>query len=551
MKLVLAALNASYPHTNLAIRQIRSRVPEHWECVLFEKHINLIRYDMLRDLIRLQADCVGFSCYLWNRDLCMKLGAALKKACPETFVYFGGPEAENDPQAFLACGDAVCRGEGEVSIAPLLKGLEAGDLTRVPGLVTAQFENPMAAPMQAEEWPDAYQAGGESLAGRIVYVETSRGCPYRCGYCLSAGDKIRALDAQEAVRRLTALADSGVELIKLVDRTFNFDRERAADIWEALIDHHAQKHGGREEEGPVTTYTQLAKKTEDGLPVTRYHFEIAANLLDERAFEILKRAPRGLFQFEAGIQSTNEKTLAAVGRAAGTKEIMANVRRVIALGNIPVHVDLIAGLPEEDLASFGKSFDETYALGADMLQLGFLKLLPGSRLRREAEQWGIVYDPAPPYEVMRTPWLRSAELCLLHDMEKITDWFDERCPRAMQALSREEGAFAARRRLAEDMRTMGIFDRDHTEKARMAALVQLRPQLREMVIHELLLQGRPLPGELDTAEDEILRAHLRAYFHPIRGQRAMRYTCDPRKDGKKQQTILIYDHGRCFEPENA
>ena len=545
MKLALIALNASYPHTNLALRQIRSRVPGDWECALFERHINLPRSALLRDILRLEADCAGFSCYLWNRDLCMKLAAALKRARPRTFVYFGGPEAEHDPEPFLSCGDAVSRGEGEGTIEALLRGVETGDLRSVPGLVTRDFANPVAAPLPPESWPDAYPRT-DGLQNRIVYVETSRGCPYRCGYCLSAGEKVRALPADEAARRLTALAEGGVKLIKLVDRTFNFDRGRAAEIWETLVDHYQAYFGGTAR-SDATTRIDLSESAGP-----RYHFEIAANLLDERGLNALARAPKGLFQLEAGIQSTNEEALRAVGQTASTEDIFRNLKKVIALQNIPVHVDLIAGLPYEGMESFARSFDQTWALGADMLQLGFLKLLPGSRLRREAEKYGIVYDPAPPYEVLRTPWLSCDDLCLLHDVESVMDWYDARCPRAMRRLSLEEGPFAARLALAEELRSAGAFDRDLTEKNRLAALLALRPHLRHWMAHDLLLQGRPLPPELEVAEDEALRALLRACFHPIRGQRARRYPFDPRLSpdagsAPGGEIVLIYHAGRCFD----
>ncbi len=550
MKLALIALNASYPHTNLALRLIKSRVPGDWECELFERHINLPRAQLLRDILRLGADCAGFSCYLWNRDLCMKLAAALKKARPETFVYFGGPEAENDPEAFLSCGDAVCRGEGEATVGALLHGVEAGDLRGVPGIVTREFQNPLAGPLPPDQWPDPYEAGSEGLGNRIVYVETSRGCPYKCGYCLSAGERVRALPAGEAIGRLTALAEGGVKLIKLVDRTFNFDRARAAEIWNALIDHYLSHFAP---EGGASPTTHIDLNAQAG---PRYHFEIAANLLDEAGLRALARAPKGLFQLEAGIQSTNQETLKAVGRAASNREIFESLKKVIALRTIPVHVDLIAGLPMEDLRSFGRSYDETWALGADMLQLGFLKLLPGSRLRHEAEKYGIVYDPAPPYEVLRTPWLTWQDLCLLHDVDAVMDWYDAKCPRAMTRLSLEEGPFACRASLARGLREMGAFDRELNEKDRMKALSLLRPGIREWLAHDLLMGGRGLPEGVEREEDDTLRSLLRARFHPIRGQRARAYPFDPRRspfDGPAPggETALIYDRGQCEEADSA
>jgi len=280
MKVLLTALNAHYMHTSLAIRQLKAacRDLDGIEAELCELHINLPYRRVLGDIARKKPDAIGFSCYIWNIGYVLRLCRALHLALPGTAIFLGGPEAAFAQEELLdenTCLDAVLAGEGEAVLPAYLTALRHGkNPVGVMGVAARNEEGeiiitPPPGPLPAELWPDTYEEGVRGLENRILYIETSRGCPYNCQYCLSSRDeKVRALAAEESVRRLTFLAEQGVKLIKLVDRTFNFDRQRAKIIWRGLID-HAQRTG-------VTP---------------TYHFEIAANLLDEESIELLASAP--------------------------------------------------------------------------------------------------------------------------------------------------------------------------------------------------------------------------------------------------------------------
>ncbi|NLG26230.1 MAG: B12-binding domain-containing radical SAM protein, partial [Clostridiales bacterium] len=331
MKALLVAINAQFVHTNLAVRLLRRASGGRAD--LLELNINLPRRRMLHDIARRGPDLVAFSCYIWNIGHALALAQSLKAALPGVRVALGGPEVSFDGAARLAAHpaiDFILAGEGELSFPALLDALPGGALGGVPGLIWREggaiVDNGRPPLLPPDRWIEPYERL-DGLEGRILYAETARGCPYRCGYCLSGGDApVRALPADAAAARLIGMAEGGATLIKLVDRTFNFDRRRADAIWAALIEH--------------------SRRT--GLSPT-YHFEIAGDLIDERAIGVLSAAPNGLFQFEAGIQSATPAALRAVGRSADVKKVAAGIAALVALGNASVHVDLIAGLPGEDL----------------------------------------------------------------------------------------------------------------------------------------------------------------------------------------------------------
>ena len=545
MNVLLTALNAHYMHTNLAIRQLRAacRNLSDTQIELCELHINLPYRRTLSDIARKKPDVIGFSCYIWNIGYVLRLCRALRLALPDTVIFLGGPEAAYAAEETLkenSCIDAVLSGEGETVLPTFLEAIRQGKpLTGIPG-VTARNEAdeivmcPPPAPLAPEKWPDAYEEGTKDIASRIVYIETSRGCPYNCQYCLSSREeKVRALGVQESVRRLTKLAEDGVKLIKLVDRTFNFDRARAREIWKKLIEH--------------------ARAT--GLAPT-YHFEIAANLLDEESIDLLSSAPEGLFQFEAGVQSASDEVLKQVGRSVPFDPVRQAVIRVGQAGNIHLHTDLIAGLPGEDMASFERSFDETFALGAQMLQLGFLKLLKGSGLRRDADKLGIVYEPDAPYEVISTREMSFEELCFLKDVEEVLEWYHNsgRYPESLRLLLKYKRPFELFAHLARTFRKRGILDSDKGEKARAQALLEAGSEfadaqiLSELIRHDLLSAGRrrDLPDALRFEETAEQRAVLRERFHPVRGQSLYEYSFDVKYfsvtgEIRMKPTVILYE----------
>ncbi len=528
MKITLVALNASYMHTNLAVRQI-ARAMDGQSPRIYEGHINLPFRQVLEDILRTQPDWIGFSCYIWNIQYVLRLVRAIKQAAPDVQILLGGPEVGHRAQAVLDAHpgvSCVVAGEGERVLPALFAALDCD------GGPTAGIVGPVE-PMQPSAWPDAYADGIEGLQNRILYIETSRGCPYNCQFCLSsAEDGVRALDAAESIRRLTALADGGAQLIKLVDRTFNFDRERANAIWRGLIEHAAR-----------TGYQGT------------YHFEIGAHLIDDAAVHMLSAAPKGLFQFEVGIQSSDEGVLSNVGRAAKFDAVARGARRVKALGTIHLHVDLIAGMPGDDMETFAQSFVDAYALGADRLQLGFLKLLHGSGLRRDAHELGIAFEPDAPYEVVRTRQMSFLDLCHLKDVENLLDWYHNSglytC--SLRWLMKDRSPFALFGELARAMRAAGVFDAQRGEKARGAALLAAFAQdevLEALMRHDLLKAGRrrDLPDSLAFMETEAQRALLRARFHPVRGQSCFEYEIDVEAFEQTGEiacrtTLLVYGAG--------
>ncbi len=341
--------------------------------------------------------------YVWNITRVRELLPMLKQAHPHIIIVLGGPEVSYNPQEVLfalPAADYLISGEGEEPFALLLQALLHGkSLEGIPGLCYRSGSRIItAAPhTSAAEPPDPYtSAYFSTLKGRIAYLETSRGCPFACAFCLSGRcSGVRFFSPERVEKNLLQLAKSGAQTVKLVDRTFNANRTRAREIFRFILDRYG-------------------KDIPDGV---RFHFEMAGDLLDAETIDLLATAPRGAFQFEIGLQSFNPKTLAAVSRTTDIALLKENIRKVLALGNIHVHLDLIAGLPYEDLSSFRESFNTAYGLQPHLLQLGFLKILPGTPMRDNPEQFPCRYDKDPPYEVQATPWLSAADLLLLHKVE--------------------------------------------------------------------------------------------------------------------------------------
>lgn len=411
MKVLLTTLNSKYVHGNLALKYLYTTgKPFCTGLEIREFTINNSRDYVFGELVMGDYDAVCFSCYIWNIRQTLELAQDLKKANPRLLILFGGPEVSYDWESFMARNpfvDFLITGEGEEAFAQWCCQLEGNQVwEQVAGLVFRGkgngriLANPPGTPLDFEKIPFPYE-DFPCERDKVIYYEASRGCPFNCSYCISSLDKTMwVLPLKRVKQDLSRFLKAGVKQVKFLDRTFNWDRQRSFELFSWLMD---QDQG-----------------------VTNFHFEICADLLDEEILRALGQARKGLFQFEIGIQSTNEKTLKAVNRTSDLEKTFAHVRRLISLGNSHIHVDLIAGLPYEDYHSFSKSFDQVYGLGADNLQLGFLKLLKGTELRKRAKDLGYVYMENAPYQVIGSDCLSPREVCQLKQVETVLDLYHNR-----------------------------------------------------------------------------------------------------------------------------
>ncbi len=403
MKFLLTAINAKYIHSNPAIYSLRA-----YAGVDLRKHIELAEYtinnytqDILADIYRRKPDAIGFSCYIWNWNLIQELLRELPKVLPNTDIWLGGPEVTYDGEEILReypRVSGIMIGEGEETFKELLEAYVQGAAARwkeIPGLCLPSGYTPVRGLVDISKLPFLYD-DLEPFANRIIYYETSRGCPYRCSYCLSSIDKeVRLRDISVVKRELQFFLDNKVPQVKFVDRTFNCNHDHAMAIWQYIY--------------------------ENDNGVTNFHFEISADILREDEIALLKKFRPGLAQLEIGVQSTNEETIQAINRVMDVSKLERIVASVQEGNNIHQHLDLIAGLPYEDYESFGKSFDRVYAMKPEQLQLGFLKVLKGSEMHERAEEFGICYLSRPPYEVLHTKWLSYDEVLRLKRIEEMVE----------------------------------------------------------------------------------------------------------------------------------
>ena len=385
-------MNGSFFHSNLAIRCLREPLERAgFEVVLIEHTLRDRTAHIIEHLYRESADIYGFSCYIWNIEPMLTLAETLKSLIPESRIVLGGPEVSYGLERFenAAWIDAIVRGEGEEAMLSFCQAIREGrDHPRISGGDAVTFADAGVHYRPNEE------------TGGILYYESSRGCPYSCAYCLSSATHgVRFKSVEQTLDELLTFENisTNCKVIKFVDRTFNADIRRANAIWRALLDEK---------------YTKS------------YHFEICATLLDEESFDILSRFPKGKVQLEIGLQSTNPETLAASSRHIDAAKVIAAARRIRDVGNVHVHLDLIAGLPYEDYASFAKSFDDAYG-SSDMLQLGFLKLLHGTELRERAAEYEYRYLPTPPYTVLQSKWMSYTQMQRLTHIAEVLDRYLE------------------------------------------------------------------------------------------------------------------------------
>lgn len=363
--------------------------------------------NILEGIIEEKPDVVAFSCYIWNMEFVNRLAELIKLVDPKIEILYGGPEVSYEGKEFLENheGEYVIVGEGEKTFREfVLYKLGEGKIEDIKGLNYKRdgkvFENPKRPEMDMNElvFPYTYE---EDINNKIVYYEASRGCPFKCKYCLSSVmHGVRFLDVERVKKELKYFMERGLKLVKFVDRTFNCNREYTVELLKYLSEQDTE---------------------------TRFHFEVAADLLTEEQIEMLNNAPKGRFQLEVGVQTTNNEVLHNINRYITYENIKEKVLKVAAGKNVMQHLDLIAGLPGENLESFKKSFNDVHAIRPDEIQLGFLKLLKGSSMREEAEKWGIVYSPYAPYEIIRSKDISYEELLLLKKVEAMVDKYYNSC----------------------------------------------------------------------------------------------------------------------------
>ena len=405
MKILLAACNAKYIHSNPAVYDLRAFASEYKEHILLGEYtINQTKDEILKEIYRSGAEVVCFSCYIWNISFVRELIFDLKKILPGTAFWVGGPEVSFDAENFLKempQVTGVMVGEGEETFLELARYYieKKGTLADIRGIAFREngeiFHNGWREVMDLSRVPFAYEQT-EDFANRIIYYESSRGCPFSCSYCLSSIDKkLRFRNLELVKKELQFFMDKKVPQVKFVDRTFNCKHDHAMEIWKYILEH------------------------DNG--VTNFHFEISADLLREEELELMSRMRPGLIQLEIGVQSTNPDTIRAIHRNMDLKKLEASVARVKSFGNIHQHLDLIAGLPCEDYESFQRSFEQVYRMKPDQLQLGFLKVLKGSSMYHEAQKYEILYKEKEPYEVLSTAWLSYEDILKLKMVESMVE----------------------------------------------------------------------------------------------------------------------------------
>lgn len=405
MKVVLVGINSQYFHSNLAIRYLKSFTKDlDCEIVLKEFTINDRKENIVKELYKEKANIIGFSTYIWNVTLVKEISELLKIINEDVEIVYGGPEVSYDSCEILKkfSGDYIIEGEGEETFREfLIEKLKNNDnekLLQIKGLYTKKGneiiyggKRPL---MNMNNLVFPYEED-EDLRNKIAYYEGSRGCPFMCSYCLSSTTHgVRFLDIDRVKRELKYFVDKDVALVKFVDRTFNCNHKFAKEIWSYLIE-----CGGN----------------------TTFHFEISADLLTKEEIEILSKAPKDKFQFEVGVQTTNNEVLRNINRFVNYENIKEKVDEVKKYKNIKQHLDLIAGLPGENLESFIKSFNDVYAIEPEEIQLGFLKLLKGSKMREDAEKWGMKASPYPPYEILYTKKISYKNILVLKKVEEMVD----------------------------------------------------------------------------------------------------------------------------------
>lgn len=484
MKILLAACNAKYIHSNLAVYDLQAYASEYADHIVLKEYtINQLKDDIMRDIYLEHPDVVCVSCYIWNLSFVKELMADLTKILPDVDFWAGGPEVSYDAEKFLTENSefkGVMVGEGEETfkeLAGYYVEKNPQNLKDMTGICYRDgdqiIHNGWRQIMDLSSIPFIYKDLSE-FKNRIIYYESSRGCPFSCSYCLSSIDKkLRFRDTETVKKELQFFIDNKVPQVKFVDRTFNCKHDHAMAIWKYINEH------------------------DNG--VTNFHFEISADLLREEELQEMSTMRPGLIQLEIGVQSTNPDTIKAIHRTMDFEKLKGIVDRIHSFGNIHQHLDLIAGLPYEDYDSFRHSFNDVYALKPQQLQLGFLKVLKGSHMMEMCREYGIVYKTQEPYEVLSTKWLDYDHVLKLKTVENMVEVYynSGQFQNTLEYLEKFfPDAFSIYERLGSFYMEKGYGDVSHTRMRRYEILLEFledvpeisMDQVKDQMVYDLYLR---------------------------------------------------------------
>jgi len=479
-KTVIIAINSKYIHSSLAPWYLKAACGQKFgEIKIMEFTINDRVNNIFSSIYQEKPDVAAFSCYIWNIEFVMKIADDLKKALPDIRIILGGPEVSFETVQLMQDNqyiDFILKGEGEISFKLLLNNIYNGqpDLKDIKGL-TYRMDDDCISDGDYELINDLDSLNSpytdemlNSLNGRIAYFESSRGCPFSCSYCISSTfNGVRYFSLDRVFNELAKFVKYGVKQVKFVDRTFNCNKQRAKSIISWIIE-----NGGN----------------------VNFHFEAAADLFDDEMLNLLETVPEGMIQLEIGIQTLNNDALNAIDRKTNLKKVFENIKKLMGFGNINIHVDLIAGLPKEDLQSFINSFNKVFILYPHQLQLGFLKLLKGSKIKREEKLYSYIYHEYPPYEIISNKFINADEIMYLKDIEELVEayWNSLRFTKTLKFLIGNyfNTPFDFFEKLADYYNKKGLFKRSLSGREKFTVLMDfIQPYIEKndlIIINELM-----------------------------------------------------------------